>query len=76
MGREILGGNIAIPEPDGKQRFTGPDCSYCPFDAICQSRRKTAVVATEDDENGTGGAKEKGKMSNDDWIALMKGENE
>ena len=76
MGREILGGNIAIPEPDGKQRFTGPDCSYCPFDAICQSRRKTAVVVTEDDENGTGGAKEKVKMSNDDWIALMKGENE
>ncbi len=35
MGRDILAGNIAVPEPDQKTRFTGPDCSYCPFDAIC-----------------------------------------
>ncbi len=39
-GREILSGNISIPEPDGRDRLTGPDCGYCPYGSICAYKIK------------------------------------
>ena len=64
MGQDILGGNIAIPVPDGENRFTGPDCKYCPFAGICAGRGKAA------DE----GAKFKTDDDNDGWIGRMRGQ--
>lgn len=65
MGSAIMEGNIAIPEPDGIRRFTGPDCSFCPFEGVCAGRpgsRRTPSAGSREE------------MTNDDWIALMRGD--
>ena len=59
MGNGIISGNIAIPSPDNKTRFTGPDCSFCPYTSVCNGNT-TAGIQGE-------------KFGNDDWIALMRG---
>ena len=76
MGCEILAGNIAIPVPDGKKRFTEPDCAYCPFGAICQNRRRTAETAYDGEVSETDEGAGKARMKNEDWIARMRGGNE
>ena len=67
MGDEIMRGNIAIPHPDGKHRFTGPDCRFCPYVSVCGS-------AERDRNAGTGG--DTLKKSNSEWIGLMGEDNE
>ena len=59
-GSKMLDGNIAIPEPDGKQRFTGPDCRFCPYTSICANTKKPV---SDKDISG---------LKKDDWIALMR----
>ncbi len=57
LGRRIVSGDVAIPVPDGANRFTGPDCSFCPYGSVCAlKKKKTTVVKPK---------------SNDEWIALM-----
>ena len=67
MGCEITDGNIAIPRPDNKTRFTGPDCAFCPFTTICGGRG--SVGMSHDDEEA---AQKSSSMKNEDWIELMK----
>ena len=87
IGREILSGNIAIPKPDGKERFTDTDCKYCPYKSICAGRSGRddifAELADEDNETA-GGTSDVGgfdtapggltgrKFTNDEVITLMK----
>ena len=59
LGCRIVSGDISIPKPDGENRFTGPDCAFCPYGAVCAGRDKAAGSAES--------------MSNDEWIALMRG---
>ena len=67
MGCDITDGNIAIPRPDNKTRFTGSDCAFCPYTAIC-SGRGSNIARQDDDET----AQKPSSMKNEDWIALMK----
>lgn len=60
MGCEILDGNVAIPVPDGKSRFTWPDCSFCPYDAICLPRAQHTSAPDSGDAKET------------DWLTLMR----
>ncbi|MBR6159709.1 MAG: PD-(D/E)XK nuclease family protein [Lachnospiraceae bacterium] len=61
-GREIISGNIAIPVPDGKKRFTRPDCEYCDYKAICSYKEKSPSDPKIKDKD----------MKDPDWIALMR----
>ena len=85
MGCEILDGNIAIPVPDSKTRFTSSDCSFCPFTTICVNKGRMIPAIEESDagQSGDGGSTDNAdgeenaaspasKMTNDDWISLMK----
>lgn len=56
-GREIMSGNIAVPEPDGRTRFSGADCSFCPYTGICGNKGRAESEASD------GGA---------DWIGLIR----
>ncbi len=80
MGSEITNGNIAIPEPDNRTRFTGPDCSFCPYTAICIEKGDKAVTMADtgedSSEDGEGAAVKLGRMTNKDWIARMKPKKE
>ncbi len=70
MCSDILDGNIAIPVPDNKKRFTGSDCGYCPYVTICAEKGKiTAPEGRSEDRTAS-------VMTNDDWIQLMKDSNE
>ena len=69
MGIDITDGNIAIPQPDNKTRFTGPDCAFCPYTSICNKNGFTR--STEEDEDSEPSLKLSG-MKNEDWIRLMK----
>lgn len=60
IGRQILDGNIEIPSPDGKDRYTQPDCTYCEYSSMCV--RKDLMS----DKSETGGAD-----NSDEWIRLM-----
>lgn len=62
MGEGILSGNIAIPEPDGINRFSEPDCTYCPYKSICANKERSAAGKAWADE----------KRDNDDWINMMR----
>ncbi len=78
MGCDILSGNIAIPLPDGKTRFTEPECRYCPYGAVCSNTRKSYDAPSDedeeyDDDEDTPKIK-KSDLSNSDWIELMKKE--
>ncbi len=66
MGRRILDGNIAIPAPDGKERFTTPNCKYCPFRSICANKGKTFNDNAKDASGG----------DTADWIGRMKEQTE
>ena len=73
MGTDILAGNIAIPEPDGNSRFTGPDCAFCPYSLICSVRGKGKSEPEEDAPEDTEETKKETSGSGDnDWITLMK----
>ena len=75
MGSGILAGNIAIPEPDNRTRFTGPDCSFCPYTSICGRGTASGGVFgtdTEPDLADKEAAKEKEAKRGDDWLDLMK----
>ena len=67
MGRDIMGGGVAIPRPDGKHRFTGPDCTFCPYRPICSNRKEPAEDAAPKQETG---------RSNAEWIELMREKDE
>ena len=60
IGRHMLGGNISIPKPDGKTRFTGPDCRNCPYTSICNN---TTAIVPEAEKTG---------FKKEEWIALMR----
>ncbi len=85
MCLEIQSGNIAIPVPDNRTRFTESDCKYCPFTTICANKgRYVPEVDADGEDSGEEGLSSDGpdgeegaaspasKMTNDDWIALMK----
>ena len=61
-GSDIMSGSIAIPEPDGKTRFTGPDCAFCPYLSVCG--------------HGGGEMKPPSDMKDEDWIRLMRQEEQ
>ncbi|MBQ6575570.1 MAG: exodeoxyribonuclease V subunit gamma, partial [Lachnospiraceae bacterium] len=61
MGLDISQGDIAIPKPDNDTRFTGPDCSFCPYTSVCaQKPANNATIFA------------KGKRSNSEWIEMMR----
>ena len=70
MGKQIAEGDIAIPEADGKTRFTGPDCGFCPYSSICKNKPSGKSASVNKDA----------RKSNSEWIELMKkgktGEND
>jgi len=68
MGEELISGNIAIPVPDNKTRFTGPDCAFCPYTSVCANKGKITLAADDDEEGTTASS----KMTNDEWIAKMR----
>ena len=77
MGSGIMEGNIAVPEPDGRNRFTGPDCSYCPFGPVCENRGAVKTAEDEEDNDADNEADDRAasKISNDEWIEMMRVKN-
>ena len=83
MGKGILSGNIAIPQPDSKTRFTGPDCGFCPYSGVCAGKPRKAAETDEDaaqsDDNGAPGEIASGaadtKKDAASWIELMRGKD-
>ena len=67
MGRSIVEGNVAIPKPDGKHRFTGPDCTFCPYSPVCNNIKGTAEEKS---------FKTEGSGTNAEWIELMRKRDE
>lgn len=59
-GSKMLGGDISIPEADGKNRFTGPDCRFCPYTSVCANTKKPVL------------GEEKAGLKKEEWIALMR----
>ena len=67
MGRNIEEGIVAVPKPDGKVRFTGPDCAYCPYMSVCGYKA----------DSGENKAKKAGSgRTNAEWIELMREKDE
>lgn len=67
MGRNIEEGIVAVPKPDGKVRFTGPDCAYCPYMSVCGYKA----------DSGEKKAKKAGSgRTNAEWIELMREKDE
>lgn len=66
MGMDIVRGNVAIPKPDGINRFTGPDCTYCPYLSVCGNGNDA------DAKNHKANA----PKSNAEWIELMREKDE
>ena len=67
MGRNIEEGIVAVPKPDGKVRFTGPDCTYCPYMSVCRNKA----------DSGEKKAKKAGSgRTNAEWIELMREKDE
>ena len=64
IGDNITKGDISIPVPDGKTRFTGPDCDFCPYTSICANNPAKYAEAS---------AKE-AKRSNSEWLEIMRKE--
>lgn len=50
IGRNILDGNIAVPVPDGVNRITEPDCTYCDYKSICQLQTNNKAGYDTDSE--------------------------
>ncbi len=71
MGCELMSGNIAIPVPDKSERYTEPDCRYCPYTGICINRGRSENI-TDDDEETDETEKPRSEMSNEDWIGKMR----
>ncbi len=63
MGSEIMQGNVAVPHPDGKTRFTVPDCRFCPYTTVCGNRQPGGEDRHEETP---------ADASNAGWIALMR----
>ena len=67
MGRSIVTGNIAIPKPDGKHRFTRPDCTFCPYSPVCSNIRGSVEDKASKTET---------TRTNAEWIELMRENDE
>lgn len=81
MGRKILDGDISIPVPDGDNRFTGPNCTYCEYSSVCVNREgilagddESDAAATEDgnSEDSFGGNSDVKVPSKDEVLELMR----
>ncbi|MCR5686966.1 MAG: PD-(D/E)XK nuclease family protein [Lachnospiraceae bacterium] len=72
IGSDILGGNIAVPEPDNRTRFTGPDCGFCPYGTICAGRGAVKELSGDGDEEEAEVNAPDSRMDNEKWIEKMK----